>query len=312
MADGAFPRDRHLTAIAIAYKNPDLSYIADAVLPRVPVGSTTFEYMSYPIEQAYQVPSTLVGEKSQVNRVEITGTRLSNYTQDYGIEIPLSANDMKAAAPGTDPREKATEHATDIVVRDREVRVASMVFNAANYPSTGKIDLSSGGNHQWSDYTNSDPLRFIIEKLDTCPMRPNALALGQEVWNKLSMHPKVVKAANGNDGGEGRATRERVAELLEVSEVLVGSSWFNSVKPGKTPILARAWGKHALAFFRDRTVGTTGGLTFGFTAQFDERVAGSKEVDMGLRGGVVVRAGESVRELIVAPHAAYFFEKAIA
>jgi hypothetical protein len=311
MADGAFPRDRHLTAIAIAYKNPDLSYIADAVLPRVPVGSTTFEYTTYPLEQSYQVPSTKVGEKGQINSVELTGTRQSNFTEDFGIQIPLSANDIKTAPAGFDPREYAVSQATDLVMRDREVRVSSMLFNPAAYPADNRIDMSGVATTQWSDYVNSDPIRFIVDKLDSCPMRPNALALGHAVWNKLSMHPKVVKAANGNDGGEGRATRERVAELLEIGEVLVGSSFFNTVKPGKTPVLARAWGKHALAFYRDRSVATSGGITFGITAEYESRVAGSKDVDMGLRGGVVVRSGESVRELIVAPYAAYFFEKAI-
>jgi len=311
MSDGAFPRDRHLTAIALAYRNPDASYIADAVLPRVPVGSTSFDYYSYPLGTAFDVPTTKVGEKSQVNRVEIGGTRVASFTEDYGIEIPLSANDIKAAAPGTDPAEKATEYATDIVMRDREVRVANLCFDPAKYDAANKIDLSGVANGQWSDPA-SDPLRYIRTKLDTCVMRPNVLVFGQATWSAFSMNAKVVKAANGNDGGEGVAARARIAELLEVAEILVGSSFYNTVKPGKTPVLARAWGKHALAFYRDRAVSTAGGITFGITAEFDSRVAGRKDADIGLRGGIAVRSGESVRELVLAPAAAFFFQNATA
>lgn len=286
--------------------------MADAVLPRDTVGKKTFGYYEYPIEQAYTIPSTLVGEHSSVPRSEFTGTQQESRCLDYGHEVVLTRDDIDNAPKNVDPREKATERATNIVVCDRERRVAELCFNAAKYPSSNKVDVSGTAADLWSDYTQSNPLPYIIEKLDSCLVRPNVMVFGQATWNKLSMHPKIVKAANGNDGGEGRATRQRLAELLEVSEILVGAAFINTVKQGKTPVLTRMWGKHALAFYRDRTAGATGGMTFGFTAQYGERIAGAKEADIGLRGGVAVRSGESVRELIVAPHAAFFFQNAIA
>lgn len=309
MTAGAFPRDRQLTAIAIGYRNPDATYIADAVFPRVPVGKTTFEYTEYPIAEAYTIPSTRVGERAQVNRVELSGVRKPASTEDFGIEVPLTRNDIDEAPEGVDPRARATEHATNIVLLDREVRAAAIAFNAANYGTANKKTLS--GNGQWSN-TASDPLKEMLTALDSCIMRPNVLVLGQAVWSALSVHPKLVSAAHGNEGQYGRCTREKLAELLEITEVVVGSAWFNTVKPGKQPALSRAWGKHALLCYRDRTVGTSGGITFGITAQYGDRVAGSREIDIGLRGGVAVRSGESVRELIVAPDAAYFFENAAA
>lgn len=312
MTDGAFPRDKHLTAIAIAYRNPDLSYIADAILPRVPVGKMTFEYWEYPLGQAFEVPDLRVGERSAVPRVQLGGSRETATCEDFGVEIPLTRGDIDQAPKGVDPRERATEMATDLVYRHREVDVAALVFNAAAYPAANKVDVSGTATDMWDDYDNSNPIPYIVERLDSCPMRPNALAFGQAAWNKLSMHPKVVKAANGNDGGEGRASRQRVAELLEVSEIVVGASLLNTVKAGKTPVLSKVWGKHMLAFYRDRTVGTSGGLTFGICAQYGDKVAGSKDVDMGLRGGVVVRSGESRKDLIIAPSAAFFFQNVIA
>lgn len=304
----AFPRDKHLTAIAVAYKNPDVSLIADAVLPRVPVGKRTFEYTSYPIEQAYSVPDTRVGEKSQVPRLELNGTQASATVDDYGLEIPITKDDQDNAPSNIDPKQLATERATNLVLLDREARVARTVFNPASYPASQKTQLA--GAAQWSDVTSS-PLKAMLDALDGCLIRPNVLVFGQAAWSVLSMHPKLVKAAGG-DSGEGRITRERLAELLEVTEVLVGAAQVNSVKPGKAPVLARIWGKHALAFYRDRTVGTTGGITFGITAQYGDRIAGSQEVDMGLRGGTAVRSGESVKELIIAPHASFFWQDAVA
>lgn len=313
MSDKAFPRDKHLTAIAVAYANPQTSLIADKVLPRVPVFKKAFEYYEYPIGQGFTVPNLNVGEKSALPRVEIGGIRKESSTKDRGVVLLLTQDDIDQAPSNIDPREKATEQATNLVLLQREIDTAALVFNPAAYAAGNQADLSaSSGANQWSN-ANADPLKYIRTQLDKCIIRPNVLALGQEVWSQLCTHSKVVKAANGNDGGDGAAARARIAEILELSEIVVGASFVNSVKPGKAPSMVRTWGKHALAFYRDATVSAqTGGMTFGFTAEYGGRVAGSKQVEMGLRGGVEVMAGESVRELIVAPDAAFFFQNAVA
>jgi hypothetical protein len=312
--ESAFPRDEHLTAIAIAYKNPDTTLIADEVFPRTAVGKMEFSWTEYPDHQGYTVPDTRVGEKSKVPQLELRGQKRTSHCEDFGLDVPLSANDISQAAPNTDPREYATEQATNLVLLDREVRAAALAFDPTRYPSSNKKNLATsgdgGGPEQWDD-PETDPLEELVEGLDSCLIRPNVLSLGQRCWTKLSMHPKIVSAGLGNSGQHGRITRARLAELLEIAEVVVGAAFVNIVKPNKTPVLARVWGPHALAFYRDRTVTTAGGLTFGYTAQFGTRVAGSKVVDMGLHGGTMVRAGESVRELIVAPRAAFFWQNAV-
>lgn len=312
MADGAFPRDRTLTAIAIGYKNPDTTLIADQVLPRTPVGKKTFEWITYPLAQSFTIPDTRVGEKGQIPQLELKGEKVQDTCEDRGLSIPLTADEISQAAPGFDPLGHATEQATGLMLLDRERIVATKVFDPDAYAAANKADLSaSAGANQFSN-ANADPIKYINEQFESCLVRPNVFVCGSEVWNKLSMHPKVVAAAIGNSGQYGRATRERVAELLEVSEVIVGAAWVNSVKQGKTPSLVRCWGKHALGFYRDRTATTSGGLTFGFTAQFEQRFGGVKDIDLGVRGGKLVRAAETVKECIVAPAAAFFFEKAVA
>jgi len=310
MSDGPFPRDRELTAIAIAYKNPTGGYIADKVLPRVPVGKRTFNWWEYDLEQSYQVVKTLVGERSKVPMVELTGTRRESTCEDYGLDIPLTKSDIDEAPKGVDPKAQATEQSADFVHLERECNVATMCFNAANYPSSQKADLSGIGDTQFDD-ADADPLVYIAEKLDGCQVRPNKMVFGQPAWSKLRTHAKVVKACNGNDGGNGLAMRERIAELLELDEILVGRSFYNSVKPGKTPVLARAWGKHALAFYCAPNVGTAGGMTFGYTATLGTFFGGFKAIDIGLLGGTAVRAGEIRKEIIAAPYAAFLFQNAV-
>lgn len=318
MSDDAFPRDPYLTAIAIAYRNDAAKLIADGVFPRSGVGKVTFGYTSYPDGQSYTVPDTQVGERSQLPEVTLKGTPQTAKVVDQGLRMFLTADDISQAPKTVDPRGKATEFLTDLVLLGREVRAASLAFDPLQYDADHKVDLSANinakgaGYYQWdqdpSTHADSNPVTFMAEYIENATVRPNVVVFGHRPWLKFSTHPKVVSAALGNSGNSGRATRERVAELLEVDEVLVGRAFVNIVKPGKTPVVARTWGNHALAFYRDLSVTTAGGITFGLTAEFGTRIAGSKAADIGLRGGQEIRSGESVKEIIIAPKACMFFQ----
>jgi hypothetical protein len=64
--------------------------------------------------------------------------------------------------------------------------------------------------------------------------------------------------------------------------------------------------------YRDTFAGTSG-ATFGFTAQWGSKVAGSiEDKDIGMRGGARVRVGESVAEVLCANDLGYFFQNAVA
>jgi len=304
--------DPVLTAIAVAYKNPAYSLIADRVLPRVRVGSLSFKYQDYNVADHYTVPDTRVGRRSSVNLVEIDGDEKTAKCDDYGLGIPLD-NDTIAEAEkkGYDPRRGAVERSANLLMLDREIRVAGVVFNAANYDASTKVQLS--GTSQFSDTANSDPIGQVTDLLDACLFRPNKLVFGQTAWSQTARHPDIVAAVQHNSGTKGRATRQQVADLFEVQEVLVGESRVNQNKPGQAASLARVWGKHISGLFIDETVNAeTGGITFGMTAQYGERVGGTKQTDIGLRGGQIVRAGETVKELVIANRAGFFIQDAVA
>jgi len=304
-----FPIQPELTAVAIAYKNKRL--IADEVLPRVPVGKQDFTYLLHTMDEGFSVPDTKVGRKSKPNEVEFTATEQTASTSDYGLDDPIPQADIDNAPANYDPMGRAVEGITDLVLLGREARAAGLVFNAANYAAANKQTLS--GTSQFSDFANSDPIGVIMTALDACIMRPNVMTLGRAAFSKLIQHPKIVKAVLGNAGDSGIATRQQIAALFELEDVLVGEAYLNTAKKGQAASLARVWGKHISLTLRDRNANTRGGATFGFTAQFGDRIAGSQfDSDIGLRGGQRVRAGESVKELITAPDLGYLITNAVA
>jgi len=319
MATTAFPVNANLTAIAIGYRNPDVDLIADLVLPRVGRVGKKFSWTRYPLADPYTVPSTRVARRAEPTVLEFGGELVSDECIDYGIDdiIPndevMAWEEMQKPASGgpVSPMAKSTSLLSGLLMLDREVRVANTVFASATYPAANRATLS--GTSQWSDFTNSNPVDVILAALDVPIFRPNTLVFGQAVWTKLRQHPRMVTAILGSQVNSGTVTREQVAALFEVNRVVVGAGFVNTARKGQAATMSRVWGKHMAALFISPDAADADQPTFGFTAEFGTRIAGTMdEPKMGLRGSVRVRVGESVKEVISASASGYYFENAVA
>jgi len=310
MANAPFPIQPALTAIATRFRNEAM--IADMVLPRVPVAAQEFKYFAHTMAEDFTLPDTRVGRRSRPNEVEFTATELTSATEDFALDDPIPMADLMNAPANMDPEGRSVEGIANLLALDREVRAANLVFNTNSYATGNKATLS--GTSQWSDFTNSNPIDAMLIAMDAMVMRPNIAVFGRAVWTKLSQHPRICKAVFGNNTDAGIVTRQQLAALLELSEVIVGEGWVNTAKRGQTPTMTRVWGKLGALLHRDGQADTRGNrTTFGFTAQFGDRVAGSiEDRDIGMRGGRRVRVGESVRELITNNTLGYLFIDAVA
>ena len=315
-----FPQSPVLTTIAIGYRNP--TSIADAVLPRVTVGSESFKYSVYSQGDAFTVPNTRVGRRGRPTTVEFGGTEVSASTDDYALDASIPNADIQLyeaqrqmGVSSYDPQALAVMRLTDTIQLDREVRVANLVFNAATYDATRQATLS--GTSQFSDYANSNPITTIMAALDkTLVFRPNTAVMGRDAWTAVRQHPKLVNAVKGGSLQSGVISESEFASIFDLKEVLIGDSFVNLARPGQTLSLARAWGKHlALIYKNPLAFGSVndGQLSFGLTAQWRTRISGNiPDPNIGMRGGVGVRVGESVKELIVAPQLGYFLQNVAA
>lgn len=304
-----------LTAIAKRYANE--SFIADEVLPRVPVGKAEFKYTVYTKSELFTVPDTLVSRTGKVNQVEFSGSESTGSTKDYGLEDIIPQSDLANAGPNFDPRAVAALGLAQLLSLDREIRVASAVFNASTFGSSNKATLS--GTTQWSDFTNSDPLGAINDVLwgSAIHGQANTLVLGKAVFAKLRAHPKVVAAAmaQGTQAAAGLLSPAQLANALGIPRVLIGTALKNSAVKGQTATYADVWGKFAaLLYLAPSPAGINAMMpTFGLTAQFGERVAATRvDPTVGLRGGEIVRVGESVSEVVIAADMGYLWSAAVA
>ena len=314
-----FAVNPELTAVAIGYRNTEDQLIADEVMPRVPTAET-FKWTEYETSQAYTIPDTKVGRLSQPNVVTFSGTERTDQVADYGLDSPIPQRDidvfasMPKPAGGAgpiSPESLAAMMLTNLVLLDREIRVAAAVQFAGNYEAANVRALAGGA--KWSDYANSDPFKDIMDALDTPLVRPNTFAISQPSWTVLRQNPKFVSQIRKNKDGAGAVTKQEVAEALEISKVVVGASRVNTARKGQNAAYQRAWGSHAALLHVSALSAQTFQPTWGWTAQFGGRFAGTiVDAKTGLKGSLIVRAGEQVKEVVAAKGAGYLFQNIIA
>lgn len=312
-----FPTDPTLIAIAIAYRNSEITLIADDVMPRVPTDEE-FKWMYYPLEQGFNIPDARVGRRGRPNQLEFEGEERDGSTDDFGYDFSIPYSDIKraeklrqAGMTGYDPRKIHTQRTTDTLLLQREVRVAGIVQNPANYAASRRLVLTGGD--KFSAYGTSSPIDVIKHAISsTLVYRANTLTMGWDVWDKLNSHPDIVNAIRGTESGKGIVTKEEFAKLFDVKRVLVGESFVNVNPKGKAASLQRTWGGSIAALYIDRAIQSTDAITWGFTAQYGTRLAGTwEDKNVGLDGGEVGRVGEKVREIVPAPDVGFLIQGAV-
>lgn len=314
-----FPIDPVLTGIAIGYRNQAQTLIADLVLPRQEVAAEEFKWNSFPMNESFTVPDTRVGRTSRVNTVTFSCKEETDSVEDYGLDSPIPNSDIKTAADMRrekrslyDPEKHAAMSLTDLILLDREVRVAGLVQNKDKYNPSARVTLSP--TDQFNDYDNSDPLEIIHEaKRKSLIYRPNTAVMGDSVWAKLKRHPVLVNAVRGNLTNKGIISIQEFADLMEIKNVYIGESQVNTARKGQAANLQYCWGNSLELLYIDPLSRTDDPRpTWGMTAQYGTRISGRIEDPyVGLEGGYAIRVGERVKELVIAPDVGVIITNAV-
>jgi hypothetical protein len=314
MARSPFVVDPQLSGIAIAYKNTD--YIADIIAPRRTVSAELYEVDYLNIDDMYELHDDLVGRLSQPHQVTFSSDRLAFSTRDHGLDAPVPQKDMDNwQGVGPSPEAIATEGVTELVMLNREVRTARVVEDATNYRPENVRVLS--GTSQWSDYANSNPISDMLAALDEPLVRPTTAGCSLYVWRILRQHPKVLAYVKGSLTDE-MLSREVLRDALELQNFVVGTTRAKGLPRNITnapTVPPRIWNKHFWMIGVDPLAQllNMNRPTFLLTAQFGQKVSGRiLDPDMGLKGGVRIRAGEMVRETVVSKECGYLFRNCVA
>jgi len=278
------------TGLVIAYKNGLM--IAAKASPIVDSLSThlNFKWFKQSIGNAFSVPDTQIGRRSRPNEVFYNGEDMEGLAKPFGLEHSVPQEDINEAGPRLPNYVNRKLIALmDKVLLGREIRIALQTQLASNY-NPNQVHATAAGDKFTA--STSHPLKYLRASLKNARIRPNVIGFNADGWEAFCTHPDVVSAANANSGQSGVATKERVAQLLEVREVVVGSGWVNTAKIGQTPVLTPCWGNHVWAHFDDPIADQQDGLAFARSVQVGDRVAEAYETkETGLLGGFMLKAG---------------------
>lgn len=304
-----------LTRIAMAVQNEE--YIADLVCPRVQVAGELFEYTKVTTKDRFQHPDDTISRTGHLNELEFAQSDETDRTIDRGLAAPVPLVDVDRAAQANkaDPRGMAVENLTQVMLRNREVRVADLIFGAGNYDSALKLTLDgNAGKYYFDDTTNGDPIGYLESAANDMMIRPNTLTLGPDVWLGIRKNPKVISRLYGTASTLGTARLNDFAAELGLDRVLVGMAWKDAAKKGQAGSYGRVWGNFA-ALTRVETglaSAQTVMPTFAFTAQYEGRTAGTYfDPSRGKKGVDMLKVTESVKELVAWSAAGYLFTTAV-
>lgn len=307
--------DRALTNLSMLVKNREM--IADEAMPRIKVAKPSDKYFKWDNDSLFEEQSAaLVGPEGTPGRIRAKISTDNYSCVDYGLSDFVSYKEEAAADAPLQPRAMAARLIANRLLIAKERRVAAMVFGASNY---GSNTLALAGANQWDQHGTSDPVQDIDDAIETCLVRPNAMILGAQVWQKLKNHPKFLQLILSRASTNGGATPLRVdsqtlAEAFGLDRVLIGRAKYITSREGATSASGYIWGKSCalirVAEMPDKR--ETDAFAYQFEFQpFETQVI--EDRTKGLSGGVIVQTTHSVDEKLVAGSAAgYLYTSCVA
>jgi hypothetical protein len=296
--------DAVLTSISIAYVNA--GFVADLVMPRVKVKKESNLFYKYGREK-FRIPETLRAVKTEYKRVDWTVTTDTYQCHEYGLEEPIDDRERDNADDPLDLDIDTTEYVSDLVMLDREKRVADLLTTAANFTNTDTL----AGVEQWSDYTNSDPIDDVEVAKNAINaaigLDPNVMVMSREVYLKLKHHPQILERIKYSQ--KGIISVDLLKAIFEIENIWIAFSLYDTALEGQTPSLSRIWGKHVLLAYITPRPGIKK-MSLGYS--FNTRKRQTENYREEKIKSDVIRVSEVIDEKLVMETAGYLYRSVVA
>ena len=239
--------DRLLSQMAIGYFQE--SNIAGLIAPIVNVEKESDLFSIFSRADALRTEDSRRARGDEANKITRTVSSDSYRCQNYALKYPIFLEDRVNADPVyvQELVNNAAKYVTDKLALDWEVRVAGIVN------STSNVGSSSGVASEWDGAATSNPIGNIMTAMDNSQdltgKRPNRLVMGLAAWNSLRRNNQILDRIHGTTNAQGFATRDQVAGLLEVDQILVGAAYRNTNAEGLAESLSKVWRDNVTAYY---------------------------------------------------------------
>lgn len=246
IAKGAFRPHTGLTNMALAYYQNAANYFAKAIFPVCRVNLSSDIYYKFNKEDllrdswqrkpAYgKVMPTVVSETTDTYRCVVDQMIM-------GIDEIRQTDLTRRQGPSIkDPRQQRTKTIAEQSNIHQDRIFAESFFRSGVWANemTG-VDTTTPGSTEFIKFSNdnSDPIKFIADQKlamhGKTGRTPNKLAIGANVFNALRNHPGILDRVKygGTTANPASVTKNVLAQLFEVEELVVLMSIYNQAKQG--------------------------------------------------------------------------------
>lgn len=264
--------DRALTNISVAFMQDASVFIADKVFPIVPVQKQSDTYFIYKKDDFFrdEASERANGTESAGGDYEIEQAP-PYFCKIYAFHKDVTEQERVNADDPLKPDEDSTEFVSHKLLLRREVKWAADYFKAGVWgKNIAGVDATptAGQTLRWNVAT-SDPIKVIRDAkttmVEATGYAPNKLVLSPYVYNALCDHPMILERIKYSQ--KGVITKELLASLFEVDEILIPFAIQNTQVKGKDATMSFIMGKHALLAYAAKNPGIkqpSAGYTFAW------------------------------------------------
>jgi hypothetical protein len=213
--------------------------------------------------------STLREDRAQAHEVNIDVSLEDYKMEQHALREFLPDTIAKNADSILNLRTRYAEHVIDMMDLIKEKKIADLVFDANQYPSTNKTTLA--GNFRWNQVTQtaSDPKGDIMSAqraiLLNAGVWAQTLVMGFDLYRALKRHVNILSSVQYvQRTGINFITDGEIMDYLGVTKLWVGKKVYNSAAEGLTAVNAFIWSTHALLFYEATSGGAINKPSFGY------------------------------------------------
>lgn len=289
-----------LQELSIAYANDD--YIGTRLMPIVPVNKLAVEYFARPQEAGVSYPADGVGTDGSVNEVSESVTIATAALLRRALREHLDAWTLELGDPVALELIDPLLNVLDGLALGQEQRIAAILTAAGSF---GANTAAIAAANRWNTPGGGDPIGAVMAAKAACwtgngPGRWVGYC-GTNVFNALKTNPLILDQVKYTGGNPAVVTREAIAALFEVDELLVGMARQNISNEGAAPVYTRMWdAAQSFGIVRVADRPSRRSASFGITMQIPMQTQQWFEQGRGGRGSYVVQASHADAAVVLA------------
>lgn len=228
-----------------ARKYSNLEYVADRILPPVPVNKMQIKYARYDKSNLRSGGiNTLSGDTDIAKDARYGVANQSASLGLYRLKTVVGTLEKHDADPIFDPEMDATANLMEQLAVDKEVRMAGVVFATGNYATGNKSAVVN--SRAWTNYTTATgakgPVRQVYSASDVVRQKsartPNIMAMGSQTYVAMTAHPDIRTRIQYVQSVTKSSAEAALAAIFGVDEVLVVRAIQVTTPEGATDVLA--------------------------------------------------------------------------